>query len=71
MKYRVIIEETEEGYTTYVPALRGCVSQGKTRDEAVKNITEAAGLYLETLKAHKQPIPSEERITIATVPIPA
>ena len=36
MKYRVIIEQDEDGiYVAEVPALPGCISQGKTRDEAV------------------------------------
>jgi len=71
MNYRVILEQTETGYTAYVPALRGCVSQGKTKEEAIDNIKEAMELYIETLRAHNQSVPSEERITIARVPAPA
>lgn len=52
MKYRVILEPQEEGgYTIYVPALPGCVSQGETRDEALNNIKEAIEGYLESLEA--------------------
>ncbi len=71
MDFRVVFERTETGYTAYVPALRGCVSQGKTKEETVANIKEAMELYLESLKAHKQPVPSESRITITRVPVPA
>jgi predicted RNase H-like HicB family nuclease len=58
MKYRMIIEPDEDGvYVAEVPALPGCISQGKTRDEAVRNIKEAIAVYLESLEAHDEPIP--------------
>jgi len=58
MKYRVIIEQDEDGiFIAQVPALPGCISQGKTRREALNNIKEAIELYLESLKAHGEPIP--------------
>ena len=58
MKYRVLIEQDEDGvYVAEVPALPGCISQGQTRDEAVENIREAIAAYLESLKAHGDPIP--------------
>jgi len=48
MKFKVILEEAEEGgYVVYVPALLGCVSQGETREEALKNIKEAIEVYLD------------------------
>lgn len=48
MEVDIVLEEQEEGgYTVYIPALPGCVSQGETKEEAVKNIREAAELYLE------------------------
>jgi predicted RNase H-like HicB family nuclease len=71
MNYRVIFEQTETGYTAYVPVLRGCVSKGKSKEDAVDNIKEAMELYIETLRAHNQQVPSEERITIARVPVSA
>lgn len=47
MEVKVILEEQEEGgYTIYVPALPGCISQGETRTEALENIKEALELYL-------------------------
>ena len=46
---KVILEEQEEGgYTVYVPALSGCISEGDTLEEAVENIKEAIELYLDT-----------------------
>ena len=41
MRMTVVLEEEEErGYTVYVPSLPGCISQGETREEALKNIKE-------------------------------
>jgi len=48
--FKVILEsQPEGGFTVYVPALPGCVSQGETREEALKNINEAIYLYLESV----------------------
>lgn len=50
MKYTVIIEKgNESGYIAYAPALKGCVSQGKTKEEAIINIREAMEVYVEAL----------------------
>ena len=58
MKYRVLIEQDEDGmYVAEVPALPGCISQGQTREEAVENVREAIAAYLESLEAHGDPIP--------------
>ena len=60
MKYTVIVEEgRESGYAVYCPALKGCVSQGKTREEALKNIKEAMGAYVEALLEDGLPVPTE------------
>jgi predicted RNase H-like HicB family nuclease len=48
MKFKVVITEGEDGwYVVVVPALPGCISQGKTKKEAIENIKEAIELYLE------------------------
>jgi predicted RNase H-like HicB family nuclease len=58
MKYRVLIEQDEDGvFVAEVPSLPGCISQGKTRTEALRNVQEAITAYLESLKAHNEPIP--------------
>jgi predicted RNase H-like HicB family nuclease len=58
MKFRVMIQRDEDGvYVAEVPALPGCVSQGTTRSEALNHVREAIALYLESLKAHGDPIP--------------
>lgn len=58
----VITYPGEDGFwVVECPSLPGCVSQGKTRDEALENIKEAIQAYVESLKAHHQPIP-EDRV---------
>jgi predicted RNase H-like HicB family nuclease len=57
-RYRVLVEEDEDGvFVAEAPALPGCLSQGKTRSEAMENIKEAISGYLESLAAHGEPIP--------------
>lgn len=51
MKLRVILESSAEGgYTVIVPSLPGCISEGATREEALRNIREAIELYLEPVE---------------------
>ena len=51
MKLQVILEPSDEGgYTAYVPALPGCISEGDTLEEAMTNIREAIELYLEPVE---------------------
>jgi antitoxin HicB len=58
MKYRVLIEQDEDGmFVAEVPSLPGCISQGRTRAEAVENAKEAIAAYLESLEAHGDPVP--------------
>ncbi len=60
MKYTVIIEQGHEsGYVAYAPALRGCVSQGETKQEALKNIKEAMEAYIEARRSLGEPVPLE------------
>jgi predicted RNase H-like HicB family nuclease len=49
MKYKVILEESEEGFSVSVPGLPGCHSQGATEQEALENITSAIMEYLEVV----------------------
>ena len=58
MKFRVVLQCDEDGvFVAEVPPLPGCISQGVTRDEALRNIREAITGYLESLKAHNVPVP--------------
>ena len=68
MHYRVLIQQDEDGmFVAEVPSLPGCVSQGKTRAEALRNAKQAIEGYLDSLKAHGDPVPppvSEEIIEV-------
>ncbi|HLB11721.1 MAG TPA: type II toxin-antitoxin system HicB family antitoxin [Dehalococcoidia bacterium] len=60
MFYKVIFEPAEEGgYTVYVPALKGCISEGDTYEEALRNIKDAIQLYVDTLKDRGREIPED------------
>ena len=51
MKLKIVLQDEEEGgFSVFVPSLPGCVSQGDTEDEALKNIREAIELYLEPVE---------------------
>jgi len=48
MKLKIVLEPSDEGgYTVYVPSLPGCISEGETEEEALRNIREAIEVYLE------------------------
>ena len=60
MRYTVVLEREEDGgYVASVPALPGCVSQGDTRAEALKNIQEAIALYVEDCRDAGDSVPTE------------
>ena len=51
MRFKVVLEPSDEGgYTVDVPSLAGCISEGETVEEALKNIREAIELYLEPVE---------------------
>lgn len=69
-KFRVILEPNElDGYTVTVPLLPGCISEGDTKEEALANIKEAIELYIESLQADGEPIPTEEAVEEALVEV--
>lgn len=57
-EYAVVIEPTATGYSVYVPDLPGCVSVGESRDEAIRMITEAIELHIESLQEHGEAVPA-------------
>jgi predicted RNase H-like HicB family nuclease len=60
LKYRVIIEKDEDGVLVgKVPDLPGCATEGRTKEELMKNVKEAIQAYLEALKEHGEPVPIE------------
>ena len=51
MKFKIILESSEDGgFTAFVPSLPGCISEGNTENEAMRNIQEAIELYLEPIE---------------------
>ena len=62
--FELIVEKEpeDEGYLAYSPTLPGCVSNGRTLEEARRNIREAIQCHLETLRAKGQAIPQHENL---------
>ena len=57
---QVIIYPGEDGYyVAECPSLPGCISQGKTKEEAIENIKEAIRCYVRSLEEDALPIPEE------------
>ena len=66
MKLQVILEPSDEGgFTVFVPALPGCISEGETREEALQNIREAIELYLEPVADDFSFSPDAEQLEVA------
>jgi predicted RNase H-like HicB family nuclease len=57
MKYLMVIEPTETGFSAYSPDLPGCVSTGTTCEEVEQNMQEAIELHLEGLREEGYPVP--------------
>ncbi len=57
MKYLVIFEKTETGYSAYVPDLSGCITTGATLPETERLIKEAVDFHLDGLREDGLPIP--------------
>lgn len=65
----ILIPEEEGGYSVEVPALPGCYTQGETREEAIVMVKEAIELYLESCRAHGEPIPEESGVESLVVEV--
>lgn len=62
---QVILYPGEDGYwVAECPSLPGCISQGKTKDEAIRNIKEAIEGYIAALEADSLPVPEEHFETL-------
>lgn len=62
--FEIVVEKEpeDEGYLAYSPTLPGCFSNGRTVEEARRNIREAVQQHIESLLAHGQPIPQNENL---------
>jgi predicted RNase H-like HicB family nuclease len=70
--FRVVIEPDEDMLTAYCPALKGCVTWGKTEAEALRNIRDAVEAYIEDMLETGDPLPDdvpEEVHTLSTLAI--
>jgi predicted RNase H-like HicB family nuclease len=67
--YRIIIEPDDDRFYAEIPALPGCYSWGYTYEEALRNIKEAAELWLEILAEDGEPIPEEDPEDLKEAPI--
>jgi predicted RNase H-like HicB family nuclease len=66
MKLKIVLEPSDEGgYTAIVPSLPGCISEGETREEALKNVREAIELYLEPVEDDQIFPPDAETVELA------
>ena len=69
MKLKIVLEPSDEGgYTVTVPSLPGCISEGDSREEALKNIKEAIILYLEPVEDDNRFSKNAEELEIALWP---
>jgi len=67
MEYVIVIEQTINGFSAYVPDLPGCITVGDTKEEVQKHIQEAMILHINGLKedGFEIPIPSAETINVS------
>ena len=66
MTLQIVLEPSEEGgFTVTVPSLPGCISEGRDRAEALKNIQEAIELYLEPVEDDSQFSEQAETVEIS------
>lgn len=74
MRYSVVLlpEPDVGGFSVFVPAIPGCVTQGETVEEALAMAAEAAGLLLEVMAEDGEDLPSEaEGAIFASVEVAA
>ena len=62
--FEIVVEKEaeDEGYLAYSPTLPGCQSNGKTIEDAKRNIREAIQQHIQSLLSHQQPIPQNEKL---------
>ncbi|MCI0692723.1 type II toxin-antitoxin system HicB family antitoxin [candidate division KSB1 bacterium] len=54
MRYKIVLRQSEEGFSVSCPALPGCWSQGATEQEAIENIKDAIQEYLAAIAEFKK-----------------
>lgn len=67
--FRVEIEQEEDGrWSAEVPTLPGCATWGYTQEETLRSIREAAQLYIESLLAHGEMVPTDAPVEVIEEP---
>jgi predicted RNase H-like HicB family nuclease len=65
MKLNIVLEPSNEGgYTVFAPSLPGCISEGDTYEEAIRNIKEAVELYLEDTEDDFLILPTSKQVEL-------
>lgn len=65
----IVIEGDEDGYVATCPTLQGCYTQGKTYEEALKNITDAIRLHIEDRRASAEEVRPARSLSLSTVDV--
>ena len=69
LNFSVVVEEDNNGFFAFCPELQGCYTQGKTYEEALKNIKDAIKLHLEDIAKSKEKLERPRSVSLATVEI--
>jgi predicted RNase H-like HicB family nuclease len=70
VKLEIVLEEEEDGtYSVHCPALKGCHSQGSTKEEALQNIHEAIDLYLEVANDKARKLINQPKTTVVDIAV--
>ena len=68
IRFNIVLRpESEGGFTAMVPVLPGCVTYGRTLSETTKMVKDAISGYIESLKRHKEPIPTDDETLVASM----
>ncbi len=71
MKYTVVLQRSDEGYTITCPSLPGCISEGDTEQEALDNIQDAIQGYLSVLREQTgRTVDHEVDVTVREIEVP-
>jgi antitoxin HicB len=67
-RYNIMLRpEPEGGFTAIVPALPGCVTYGRTLPEVRKMAKDAIAGYIDSLRKHKEPVPTDDETLVASL----
>lgn len=71
-EFSVVIEKDEKGcFFAYVPSLQGCYTQGRSLEEALRNIKEVIELHVEDRRAHGEALPHRRPVSFSSIEVRA